>query len=358
MSKEYITVGDISKMEGKLKSHHALVEGITARLEQQSRAIAETIAGVQLSSETAHLAQTYQFPLDTMDKVAHTVQAFEGIGNFRVKSFVNDVSGKLGIIQTLSEQLIFQINKLPVEFPRQRSAYFQMPYFNVAPLNFPDFNPAIKTFIEHFTAQADQFQRAITIAAEQLRIPSYFPELLEISQDGAVNLGGESASALEVNETVEGLFSLIHEPDFLDSIWERLKEFKIPIQAIILWILDKIFLSICIGIIINMITPHIQSYFDKFSFMCKREVTQAIKSIPHEININAFRGFRVVTGDRLRLRENPSMKAKILGELHRGKIVRVIEKRRNWTLVEVMYEDSTGGLQGWVATRYIAVLRR
>jgi hypothetical protein len=389
-------VADISKFQEKFKAQHDLLEGAVAQTERQRREFTESIARLQADSSTARFIQTranierqlisipsaieqlrratlplpdfhrLQCELDSSlrlsqaaresiekfllssltaadDVTTRTMRDMQKIGAVGVKAPINAAIETLEANRASFERFFSQLNQLSFKIP------------------FPDalgFNQATQTAIERAAAHAAHIQRAIITATDQLRITSRLPGLLEVNPEGTITLGGESASALEVSEAVEGLFSLIREPEFFESLRERLKAFKSPIQAVILWVLEKVLLVIFLSIISDMLSPYVQSYFNQFSFKSRREVTQAIKRLPSAIEMDGFKGFRVVTGDRLRLREKPSMEAKVLDELNRGKLVRVIEKRRNWTLVEVMYQDSNDVLQGWVATRYIAVIRR
>lgn len=381
MSKEDLTVADLSKMQEQFKSQHAkLGEGV-ARLERRLQAAAEAIAQVQTTSVAERFKQklveversflipsaaerlsstTLQLPdLTRMQReLASSLHRSQKVGEciektiqsrlVAVEKFAEQTARAVQGVETVVDKLTAQTAQTIKQFEANR-ARFERLHADVERSLFvaSAFNSVAQTAAENFAAEMKRFGML-----------SRLPGLLEIRPDGAVTLGGESASALEVTEAVAGLCSVIHEPDFFDSLWERLKDFKLPIQAVVLWVLDRVLFSICLGLTINLFTPYIQSHFDQFSFKSRREVTQAIKTLPYEMHINDLTAFRVVTGDRLRLRAKPSMKARVLDELHRGKLVRVIEKRRNWTRVEVQYEDADTPLQGWVATRYIAALRR
>ncbi|MCG6659622.1 SH3 domain-containing protein [Halomonas campisalis] len=76
----------------------------------------------------------------------------------------------------------------------------------------------------------------------------------------------------------------------------------------------------------------------------------------NELEREIFAGCRVVTGDGLRLRAGPSMKAKVMTNLPLGKIIVVLDSsERAWLLVEVDIEGDR--IEGWVARRYTTKFR-
>jgi len=335
-------------IENIWKSNRSIIEQFT---DQTTRRIQELGASISKSSINSAIRQ---FGVDRVSFVRITAQAEQH------RKFYKDFKF---LYLNFPELESFQMSSMNINIPSLGSLIQDVlrPVsidLKTSPIGTSTFNQVTLPSIGSVIFHASQCQRSITSEVYKLIKNSNLSQVLNSKPDGTIFLGGESASGLEINEAVEGLFSLIHESDFLDRLGERLQEFKAPIQVFVLWILDKILLAICLSVISNIITPYIQSYFDQFSFKTTREVVQAIRKIPYEININDFTSFRVVTGNRLRLRAKPSMDTRVLDELRRGKLLKVIEKRRNWTLVEVQYEDADEPIQGWVATRYIAVLRR
>nr|WP_298380835.1 SH3 domain-containing protein [uncultured Halomonas sp.] len=76
----------------------------------------------------------------------------------------------------------------------------------------------------------------------------------------------------------------------------------------------------------------------------------------NELERKVFAGCRVVTGYGLRLRDGPSMKAKIMTSLPLGKLIVVLDSSdRAWLHVEVDFEDDR--IEGWVARRYTTRFR-
>lgn len=186
-------------------------------------------------------------------------------------------------------------------------------------------------------------------------------ENLGINTDGSLTYGDENVPLNELSESIENFFSDIDRIDFFDKFWERLEKLKTPIRVFIIWIVNHIIVAYIVGLSAGVTLLHrdqIQDALDKFSFRSHREVTTYIKKIAPEINLKHLESHRVVTAERLHLREKPSRKSRIIYELNRGKLVRVLRKNRNWTMVEVVFDNEDESLEGWVFTRYITKVKR
>lgn len=86
-----------------------------------------------------------------------------------------------------------------------------------------------------------------------------------------------------------------------------------------------------------------------------RTVQRAVSqmAVPREV----VRDYRFVTADCLNVREQGSMDSRVIGRLHFGDVIRVVDKRRHWTLVEWTDGEGQVRVRGWVFTRYIAKFR-
>jgi len=133
-----------------------------------------------------------------------------------------------------------------------------------------------------------------------------------------------------------------------------------PLQIIFIWIIDKIVLTFVIGVAAGMYVDSgdLQNKLNDYSFFSQRDVTLAVKKSPSYINLSLYSGYRVVTGDGLRVRKESNIKSKILGKLSRGRVVYIIEKNKNWSHIEVEDENTIEPLTGWVVTRHLAILKR
>ena len=87
----------------------------------------------------------------------------------------------------------------------------------------------------------------------------------------------------------------------------------------------------------------------------KKEVAKGVElNCNQDKNIkSALNEYRFVTIDCLNVRVNTSTKSKIIYNLKFGQTIRVLNKDKNWTLIEYT-DDENVYVKGWVYTRYIS----
>jgi len=132
---------------------------------------------------------------------------------------------------------------------------------------------------------------------------------------------------------------------------------KIPsvIQAVIIFFFLQIFLPQLNNISSNILTPYVEEIIGT-SDRTDKEIVKEIKKIPASyIGIDISK-LRFITGSNVRLRQKPSTTSQIIDELDIGQIVEVLNKKKNWIQVKVIYEE--GHLVGWVFTRYTAKFKK
>jgi uncharacterized protein YgiM (DUF1202 family) len=81
---------------------------------------------------------------------------------------------------------------------------------------------------------------------------------------------------------------------------------------------------------------------------------QMKKEVKHiQIDDEFYNHYRFVSARSLTVRSNNSTRSKYVGKLYFGYLVRIIQKKKSWSLIE--YRDKEGNIitQGWVFTRYI-----
>ena len=189
--------------------------------------------------------------------------------------------------------------------------------------------------------------------AQELSIPKF-----QIGIDGSLSLENQSMNVSELSIEVSTFFEKISEGRSIEEALSRLARLKKPAQAIAIWILNHIIVAFFVSVMAGLFTPSIQSILDSVPLRSRREVTHAIKNLPSEIDVEEDKGYRVVTAETLNLRQKPKIKSRVIKKLKRGKLVRIIQKKKNWTKVEVEFSDSPDAIEGWVATRYIIPLKR
>jgi len=81
------------------------------------------------------------------------------------------------------------------------------------------------------------------------------------------------------------------------------------------------------------------------------EIKSFVRTDSAQYEREVLSGLRVVSGNNVNLRTNPSMKSDIILHLDVGTLIEVIDKsNRVWLLVEV--SDGEDVIQGWIARRY------
>jgi hypothetical protein len=188
--------------------------------------------------------------------------------------------------------------------------------------------------------------------ADELSIPDFY-----INNEGFLSFEEQSINVFELNSAVHTFFDKISEECSIENVLSLLAALKRPVQRIAIWILNNIIVAFIISVMAGIFTQNIQNFLDLSSFKSRREVLQKIKCLPPEIDTDKYKGYRVVTANILNLRRNPKIKSQIVAKLKRGKLVRLVQKKKNWTKVEVEISDSAGVVMGWVATRYIVPLK-
>jgi len=227
-----------------------------------------------------------------------------------------------------------------------------------------------KIFQEMFEAQSPVIKMLQSLASPSLvnfraiteSISSFADRIsiqeFDINSDGSISVDEQSITISELSDAVHNFFDGITENYSLESVFNSLEKLAKPVQRIALWVLNRIIITFFVGILAGFSVPYLQDYFDSPPLRSRREVIQTIKNLPQEIDLSEYKGYRVVTAEVLNLREKPNMKSFTIRKLKRGKLVRVIQKRKNWSKVEAEHSDSHNTDIGWVATRYIEPLHR
>ena len=122
-------------------------------------------------------------------------------------------------------------------------------------------------------------------------------------------------------------------------------------------IIYSFLISMFVSIIIVFVTPHLEHMQKNLLSQDKATVTKFIerefpKVLPDE-NKDLLYDLRFVTADVLNVRIKDYQRSKLIGKLYFKSIVRVIQKKKNWTLVEWKDQDSDSVIQGWVFSRYL-----
>jgi hypothetical protein len=188
-------------------------------------------------------------------------------------------------------------------------------------------------------------------------LENYSSTGLKIGNDGTVSVLGEMVSIDEINNEVQSFLKAnIYLPaqnkfrDFLNDLIAKIRQLKKPIQFVLTRIILQIFLGVISGLCVYKIVET-EVNRPKFS---KREIIKKIRGITQQkFDLELLKNHRVVSANVLNVREKPGHQSKKIDELSLGQVVKVIEKKRNWTLIEYHYENSDDIFNGWVFTRYL-----
>ena len=178
---------------------------------------------------------------------------------------------------------------------------------------------------------------------------------LKIDEYGSITLGQETAVAEEVAETIKNFTKILenHKPtEATSKLLNFIDGLKKPLKALVLYLIFIIFMPFIVSVMSNIYAPDIESFI-KTVFNQNVTIKQIQRKAQNNFGNEILDGMAFVSTDSLNVREHPRRKSKIITIIHKGKVVRIIEKHRKWT--QVSFEDEQAGelITGWVFSRYI-----
>ncbi|MBB3907413.1 MULTISPECIES: SH3 domain-containing protein [Anoxybacillus] len=226
-------------------------------------------------------------------------------------------------------------------------------------------SPTIKA-LEQWQVQFKELQKINFPKIEELLRNT---ELTVIEQDENENwvLDGEIVKKDEIEEVVLGVLErqgVLEKQNtiisMLNNIIERLDKLgKTPkIKAFVLLII--------IPILTNILSGYLQPFFETNQKAFYQEVMKHKNTILKQVRkeyknkeytFEELKPFRMVSTSQLTVRQTNKKNTKAIDTLHFGQVVRVIEKRKNWTFVAYQKEDGEV-VKGWVLTRYLEKLTK
>lgn len=142
----------------------------------------------------------------------------------------------------------------------------------------------------------------------------------------------------------------------INSLILKISELKEPL-------LKRIFIGVIIGLISTLIFSFVKPLIDEsikhFSINRRIVVKEIQKEARTQLAIDSalLKNLRIVVAKCLNMRANKNRRSSVVALLYFGSIVRVIERRKNWTLVEYVNPESQLATQGWVFSRYLKKVR-
>ena len=185
---------------------------------------------------------------------------------------------------------------------------------------------------------------------------------IEIDIQGTVTLATKRITAAEIQElsdkvfqksSLEGTGSL---EESINNLVNEIRNQKDPLtQKILVYFVYPLIIIVIASFINPVVDHHVKSYLNAD----KRALAKELKA-----NVNAtvdnkgvLNSLRYVSDDVLNVRTSAAVKSETIGYLRFSSTVLVIEKRKNWTLIEWHDPETDAQIIGWVFSRYLAKFR-
>ena len=213
----------------------------------------------------------------------------------------------------------------------------------------------------------------ITSKALGLGVSELFEKIdfgsVEINEDGTINYLDTTINLEnDINDTIDSLNVCNNENDSLEkriyNLFSAIKnKHPILVGIIILFFIAPFyqsFIDYSKGMINDKIKEiqvrnETQNDRNKLEKDIKKEVSKEwYSNFSQDQNVRqALNEYRFVTADCLNVRVNSSTDSKVVYNLKFGQVVSLLNKNRNWALIEYT-DDESICVRGWVYTRYIS----
>lgn len=232
-------------------------------------------------------------------------------------------------------------------------------------------SPTIKA-LEQWQVQFKELQKINFPKVEELLRDA---ELTVIEQDEKENwiLDGQFVRREELEEAVLEVLGhqdvLVKQQPIVtlfNSIVERLDKLEKTQKLGRAQKIKQFVWATVISILINILSGYFEPFFETSQKIFYQEVMKhkniLLKQVRKEYKDKKYtfeelKPFRMVSASQLPVRQTNTRNTKAVDMLHFGQVVRVIEKRRNWSLVAYQKEDGEV-IKGWVLTRYLEKLAK
>lgn len=191
-----------------------------------------------------------------------------------------------------------------------------------------------------------------------------FADDIVFREDNTISVGSTSLSSTEIQSLVDQISAKVVEQStrqlmpIVRAIFDELASLKNP--ALAKW-LALVIIPVVINALFSLVNP-VSDYYLKAALergsgqLSVREMKQDVrkhvaKSVERPADLDSY---RFVSTKNLEVRTNPAVKSPILGNLHFGQVLVLVEKRKAWSLVAWSDDDGNIALQGWVFSRYVS----
>jgi len=181
---------------------------------------------------------------------------------------------------------------------------------------------------------------------------------VKIEPSGAVAVGTDSFSSSELESELSYLGQELSKAttfkDYIERLYAYLSRCKKSLAQILLIIILNIILPYIIAVFANLTTPIYEQWWHEYSGKPKEEIAKIIrKDASAKYDDKELTVYRFVTAETLRVRSGPSTSTEVIDRLPLGKVVKILEEKKNWFLVEYYDEKEDSIHKGWLYNRYL-----
>jgi hypothetical protein len=179
-----------------------------------------------------------------------------------------------------------------------------------------------------------------------------------IDATGNISLSSAQIFAAELQNISNEIVSSVTDresksvEDAVNNLITEIQRQKDPLlQKMLMWFLYPLI----VGLVIAFINPSIDQFV-------RSNISQTKKEIAKELRLNVksatqrpelLKAMKYVSADSLNVRVDASIKSDLVGSLKFSSVVLIVEKRKNWSLVQWSSPDAGVSINGWVFSRYL-----
>ncbi|OAA84684.1 SH3 domain-containing protein [Clostridium ljungdahlii] len=207
----------------------------------------------------------------------------------------------------------------------------------------------------------------ISIPSKELRkgLMSIDFDSIKINNDGTVNYLDE---AIDIGQTSNEIDEIASEDIPLYDKFEKFKKKHFVVYLIFCLMFNFFIIQPLYSYGSDIVKEKAKSISLKFTDSSslkninvnKKEIkVEVTKELEKKLNDKSIKkailnDYRFVSVNVINVRRNNTEKSPVIYQLHIGQVVNVINKNKNWTLIEYTNDENTINIKGWVNTRYIS----
>jgi hypothetical protein len=180
-----------------------------------------------------------------------------------------------------------------------------------------------------------------------------------IDQSGTVSINGSSVSPAEFNNLIQEIVDVLEKiPNPIQAL-KYLASLILKLKKPLAILLSIFIIPFIISVSANLSTNYFEDIIAEISHKPRREQIKGIKKEALEtFEVDELSDHLFVKATILNVREQGSIKSRVVAKLYFGQVVKLVKKGRKWSKIE--YVDSTSKIEitGWVFDRYLEKFKR